>query len=269
MMLTNLGLVDFVKNARDVRAGYVYGTTGQILTEKILASKLAQYPNQITQYLEFIRKNYIGKVTYDCVGIIKAYIWRNDDKPDNYDAINDVSANGMFQAAKVKDEINTIPDIPGICVRFDGHIGVYVGGGKVIEARGTKYGVVETELKGRGWTHWLECPYITYIKQEGVSPIVLKIGSTGDAVVTVQRNLNAMGSKLDIDGVYGPKTEEAVKRFQSAQHLNITGALTDVELRLLFIVVENKSLQSSIATMTSSLSKIRQGYAEFKEIMEG
>ena len=48
----------------------------------------------------------------------------------------------------------------------EGHIGIYIGDGKVIEAMGTKYGVVETELAGRGWTHWLKVPYITYLDTE-------------------------------------------------------------------------------------------------------
>jgi cell wall-associated NlpC family hydrolase len=39
-----------------------------------------------------------------------------------------------------------MPDIPGLAVWHDGHIGVYIGGGQVIEAMGTKYGVVKTEL---------------------------------------------------------------------------------------------------------------------------
>ena len=47
-------------------------------------------------------------------------------------------------------------------VRKSGHIGVYIGNGEVIEAMGTKYGVVKTQLEGRGWTHWLEIPYINY-----------------------------------------------------------------------------------------------------------
>lgn len=55
-----------------------------------------------------------------------------------------------------------MPDIPGLAVWHDGHIGVYIGGGQVIEAMGTKYGVVKTELAGRGWTHWLKIPYINY-----------------------------------------------------------------------------------------------------------
>ena len=33
-------------------------------------------------------------------------------------------------------------DIHGLAVWLDGHIGVYVGNGEVIEAQGTAYGVV-------------------------------------------------------------------------------------------------------------------------------
>ena len=36
------------------------------------------------------------------------------------------------------------------------------GGGYVIEAMNTQCGVVKTQLEGRGWTHWLEIPYINY-----------------------------------------------------------------------------------------------------------
>ena len=55
-----------------------------------------------------------------------------------------------------------MPDIPGLAVWHEGHIGVYIGGGQVIEAMGTRYGVVKTELASRSWTHWLKVPYIRY-----------------------------------------------------------------------------------------------------------
>ena len=55
-----------------------------------------------------------------------------------------------------------MPDTPGLAVWKAGHIGVYIGNGEVIEAMGTKYGVVKTQLEGRGWTHWLEVPGIEY-----------------------------------------------------------------------------------------------------------
>ena len=88
------------------------------------------------------------------MNLIKSYLWWNENKNDvaydpKYDTVNGVpmSADGAFQIATEKGSINTIPDIPGICVRYPGHIGVYIGNGEVIEARGTNYGVVKTKLK--------------------------------------------------------------------------------------------------------------------------
>ena len=52
--------------------------------------------------------------------------------------------------------------MPGLAVWCDGHIGVYVGNGEVIEARGTSSGVVKTKLAERHFTHWLQVPYINY-----------------------------------------------------------------------------------------------------------
>ncbi len=74
----------------------------------------------------------------------------------------DIGANQMYYSATESGTIDTMPDIPGLAVWHDGHIGVYIGGGQVIEAMGTKYGVVKTELANRGWTHWLKIPYINY-----------------------------------------------------------------------------------------------------------
>ena len=75
----------------------------------------------------------------------------------------DLSADGIFKAAGMKGPVSEFPELPGVCLWKSGHVGVYQGNGKVIEAKGTKYGVVETPLKGLSatkWTHWFFCPYI-------------------------------------------------------------------------------------------------------------
>ena len=41
-----------------------------------------------------------------------------------------------------------MPDIPGLGVRYDQHK-LFIGNGKVIEAKGTQSGVVETDLSKR------------------------------------------------------------------------------------------------------------------------
>ena len=78
----------------------------------------------------------------------------------------DCGANTIRNNVKEGGAISTMPDIPGLAVWMDGHIGVYVGNGEVIEAQGTAYGVVKTQLKNRGWTKWLKIPNIKYIKDK-------------------------------------------------------------------------------------------------------
>ena len=79
----------------------------------------------------------------------------------------DASAEKIVETAKrsgatVSGPIDTIPETPGLAVWHEGHIGVYIGNGEVVEAMGTRYGVVKTKLEGARWTHWLKIPYISY-----------------------------------------------------------------------------------------------------------
>lgn len=55
-------------------------------------------------------------------------------------------------------------------------MGVYIGNNQVIEARGSDYGVVQTTLKSRPWTHWGRCPWITYQADNGVANKAIKVG---------------------------------------------------------------------------------------------
>lgn len=163
-MLTNKGLVEYVKKALVEKWGYVWGTFGQLLTSVLFQQKLTQYPKEVGQYRGFITKNWLNRRVTDCIGLIKGYYWTVDGKI-KYDVKTDINVPMMLEKAKEKGPIATIPEIPGLCVCKQGHIGVYIGGGQVIEAAGTTKGVIQTPLKGKGatpWTHWLKCPFITY-----------------------------------------------------------------------------------------------------------
>jgi murein L,D-transpeptidase YcbB/YkuD len=49
-------------------------------------------------------------------------------------------------------------------------------------------------------------------------------GGRADDVRSLQRSLNELlGSQLEVDGVYGPKTKEAVRKFQAANGLQVDG----------------------------------------------
>ena len=158
-------LVTYAIHAWESGWGYVWGTYGCVLTDSLFAYKLEQYPDGVGNYEDFIRANWLGGRTTDCVGLIKGYGWLNPETLSIDYAANgmpDIGANQMYYSASVSGTIDTMPDTPGLAVWHDGHIGVYIGDGYVIEAMGTKYGVVKTELAGRGWTHWLEIEYINY-----------------------------------------------------------------------------------------------------------
>lgn len=168
----NLDLVKWAEYAADKGWGYVYGTYGTVLSESMLTAKMEQYPDEVATKEQFIRDTWLGKRTADCVGLIKGYGWFNTASQDTEigsNGMQDLSANGMYDAATVKGEISTIPETPGLAVWKDGHIGIYIGDGNVVEAYGTERGVIRSVLADGGWTHWLEVPSINYVEQEETS----------------------------------------------------------------------------------------------------
>ena len=165
----NLDLVKWAENAADKGWGYVWGTYGSVLDNSLLDSKITQYPEEVGGKEQFIRENWLWKRTADCVGLIKGYSWYDAETQKTLLVSNgmpDIGADTMYENATEKGTIDTIPEIPGLAVWKEGHIGVYIGNGKVVEAYGTTTGVIYSELADGGWSHWLKIPYITYLEQE-------------------------------------------------------------------------------------------------------
>lgn len=74
----------------------------------------------------------------------------------------------------------------------------------------------------------------------------LRIGSSGDAVRQIQEQLNAISNnyplipKINVDGIYGPATENAVKVFQSVFNLTqdgIVGRRTWYRIQDIYVAV--------------------------------
>ena len=227
---------------------YWYGTCVYTCTQDRYNSKSKQYPSHYTASRTSKYKQHIAakEVCADCVGMIKGYAWTNGGDTvfeaigtgskitSKYKSNNcpDKSANGMFSYAKSQGmewgTIDTIPEIPGIAVRYDGHVGVYVGNGYVVEERGFNYGCQKTKLKDRKWLHWYKLPWITYGEGASISrelgDRLLKKGMKGDDVTELQTLLTQLGYLNDkIDGDFGSKTEAAVKEFQEAMQLQADG----------------------------------------------
>lgn len=167
----NLDLVQWAINAHKSNWGYVWGTYGDILDEKMFEYKVNQYPNDVGIYKDFIKQNWLNGRTADCVGLIKGYGWYDTTTKQIKIGLNgmpDIGANAMFNNAVEKGSIDTIPDIPGLAVWHDGHIGVYIGNGEVIQEANTLDGIMRGSINSTRWTHWLKIPYIKYVdkKQE-------------------------------------------------------------------------------------------------------
>lgn len=216
---TNLHFVEFLKKM--VGQPYWYGTCVYKCTTSTLNSKTKQYPSHYGSSRTAKYKSQIAAkmVSADCVGLGKGYNWTyggqgviesiGTDKTFKSKYGNncpDKSANGMFTYAKSKGlkygKIATIPEVPGLAVRKDGHVGYYIGNGKVVEAYGFAKGIVITDLKKRPWTDWYEFPGIKYVagdyqpevpetkpEEEAPKPIATAV------VTTVSGRLNLRAGK--------------------------------------------------------------------------
>ncbi len=202
----NLDLVKWCENAYKNGWGYVYGGYGQVCTKQYLDQQASLFPgnNEAGGEMRQVGEKWLGKKVCDCIGLIKSYAWYNADSGEivaGSNGFTDCGANSIWSSVTESGPISNMPDTPGLAVWMDGHIGVYIGNGEVIEAQGTAYGVVKTELNGRGWTKWLKIPNIKYIdknKKRGV----IKLKKSSISIMYDDEKLSAIKlymSQSDLD----------------------------------------------------------------------
>ena len=233
MVYTNLMLVEFAERVLAKKTKYWYGTFGQTASTSLYNSKKSQYPSHYTSARASTYKQHIssGLKICDCVGLIKWFFWSNNGEyPVKYktNGCPDASANSMYSSCKEKGSIKTLPEIPGLVLWCNGHIGIYIGGGYAIEARGFAYGVVKTKVSDRTWTNWGKIPYLTYTNEapEVDSNPTLSIGSKGTKVKEMQIVLLVLGynlPKYGADGDFGNETEWAIIKLQNDYGFDPTG----------------------------------------------
>lgn len=162
MAKTNTGLVEYCKAQKG--NPYWYGTYGQTASKSLYTAKKKQYPKYYTAK-DF--SSQYGKRVHDCAGLIKGYLWsKTPTSKPVYNSKQDYGATGLYNSAKKKGTISSFKKIAGQLV-FKGdsktktHVGVYIGDGYVIEAKGHAYGVVKSKFSSGGWKYWAQCHLIT------------------------------------------------------------------------------------------------------------
>lgn len=139
------------------------GTFSQVASQSLLDQKRKQYP---TQYTATDFKSQFGKRVHDCVGLIKGYLWRDENDKLTYNASQDKDVSGFYQNCSEVGNIQDMPEVEGLLVFMKGHVGVYIGKGEVIEARGHKFGVIKTKLSERPWTSYGKLKWIKYEEEK-------------------------------------------------------------------------------------------------------
>lgn len=240
-------MIDFVKQEAARGSIYVWGAQGQRggqITEDWIR-KMETSATNANRAISLWKKNK-GKYdpnmigAFDCSGLIGACLNANgnagfDDTADGYRNRCVSIDKGALQAGDLVFEYSN---------GKSGHVGVYIGDGKVIEARGRDYGVVETDLNARNWKKYGRPDFMytdgnapaapskpTYTKKSFILDHVVKKGSKEAVVGSIQNNLKAIGYDIGtagpngdgIDNNFGTKTDAAVRDVQKNGGVTVDG----------------------------------------------
>jgi peptidoglycan hydrolase-like protein with peptidoglycan-binding domain len=84
-------------------------------------------------------------------------------------------------------------------------------------------------------------------------PLVVQ-GNTGERVIAIQNLLNQrIGAGLVVDGIFGPKTNAAVRNFQASRHILVDGKVGNQTWPLLIIQVQRGSRGPAVSAVQHNL----------------
>lgn len=143
MVVRIIEFIELVK--KQLGSGYAWASQGELLTKELLEKWIKRHGRKRYYFSTYNAEKWLGKICYDCSGLI---IWTLQQlgifpKTEDYDA--DAIYRKLCSPLE-KDELK-----PGdLCfIKKDGymnHIGMYIGNNRLVHARGTNYGVVESSL---------------------------------------------------------------------------------------------------------------------------
>ena len=236
-----------------------------IMTAIQLVEKVKSVANNATEYKlgTFGNKKTNGKTQWDCSGLLKGILW---GYPEN----GKYASNGVLDQNAdtiISNCLNVSNDFSNIevgeIVWIEGHMGIYIGNGYVIEATPkwnngvqiTTYKNISNGQKERKWLKHGKSPYIKYPQVDSIENWIVRLQSEcnnqgfsnqnvdgitgtvtlkgcplllnksqGNITALVQERLNSLGYDCgDIDGINGNNTQKAIKSFQQDNGLQVDG----------------------------------------------
>ena len=229
-MITAKALIEKFKYARAEAWGYIWGAYGQLWTEaaqrSVTDSMAVKYGGQ-----------WIGHRVADCSGL--GYWAFSELGGFIVHGSNTIWNEYVTDRCELKDGKRTdgkplYPGDPVFLKKVENgsvrrhHIGYYVGGDTVIEAKGTQWGVVTSPLSR--WHETARWYNVLYDNGAYFGKLLsLKRGMRGEQVRLLQETLNELpaGAALDLkeDGIFGAETEKAVRQFQADKGLTVDGVV--------------------------------------------
>ena len=253
---TNTNLVKWCQFWLTQKTIYMLGGFGRILSDIIrlhFHSVDARIKNGCAHTIanEARIRQGIGLRCFDCVGLIKGFLWWDyaKNRPE-YKTINGVrveSSEGnvgtFWNQAVEKGTFDSMPDIPGIiCLLYSNgkwrHAGVYIGtvDGKKQYIESTPafgiWGVGKTDETKRKWSHWCKHPLITYLKPVEVTKLRFK---KGDKVIFngyLYANSTMGGQGKMLKDYMGTIAMTASPNSPAPYHLNSVGWVREQDLKL-------------------------------------
>ena len=207
------------------RAVYLWGANGEVINQALCDKLFKTFGNSTYSKAYYDRKLAYGKgrIGADCSGAFRPISGFDDTAQGYYNRCIKKGKIGQIQSEKA-------------CLVFKGksekritHIGLYLGNGNVIEMKSSKDDCVKRTLKAGKWDYfgipdWIDYGGAAEPKKEPLP--VLRIGSKGAYVTSWQNYLTMCGFyKAEVDGIFGQKTEQAVREWQKANGLVSDGVI--------------------------------------------
>ena len=212
--------------------GYIWGWHGSVFTESDYYALKDKYDHNKAEYSYLYGsvqygKQWIGRVCYDCSGLVMEICRKHGLKlPHGSNSqFNDCCrSKGKLIKGERDDGAQLLPGTLVFLVKNGNrhHVGIYVGSGKVVEAKGGKYGVIISKVSG--WNEWGELKRVDYGNTEEETGMeTVRKGDKGAAVTALQESLVKLGYGITVDGIFGAATQKAVKDFQKKKGLDADG----------------------------------------------